>query len=304
MKPRSEIQSFLKDLNAIAELPTSAKYHALTLAEYPFDAQLVAKSHLYRQSRKMYLSLGGRFSPRVCSTMRALSAQDLFKDEIDYTPSFSELTWFQKQGHLVSDANEELESLMRFNEISVFHEQNHRIIWRLLPRAPSEKRDLARYLNFAESLVVMLDLALGDELGAKLSTALERMKLIYRPGGQDQWHKKSKKVYRDYLKAAMCTTYYALEILHNDDILKAVDYVLPGQKQINKVAVRRGLQLSELFTRVTNPQWQELYWKSARAKLGKIQSESEESALYLPVDPLDLNEEFMIVDRVLDVYGL
>lgn len=299
-----EVQYFLEDVRALASLPTSKKHAKLLLADYPFDGQLLNASRLYRESRKFYLSLGGQFSARVCSTMRSLSAQDLFKDEIEFTPSAAELMWFKDFSHEVADPEKEIEALTRFNEISLFHEQNHRVIWRLLPPAPMEERDLGRYLNFAESLVVTIDLALGDELGAKASPVFERMKVIYRSGGQDSWHKKSKAEYRKYLLALMCSTYYLLEMTNPEDVIKAVDYVLPGQKKMNKDAVHRGLDLNELFTRVTNPLWQERYWKVAAGKLKKMHVDSEEEALYLPEDPLDLEADFFFAHRVFDFYGL
>lgn len=300
----SQVHYFLKDVEILASLPTSKKYQKQILPEYPFDAQLLNASRLYRESRKLYLSLGGIFSARVCSTMRSLSAQDLFKDEIEYTPSLSELLWFKDHFQEVSDPAEEVKAWTRFNEISLYHEQNHRVLWRLLPPAPTEERDLCRYLNFAESLVVVLDLALGDELGRKLSPVLESMKVIYRPGGEHMWHRQSKSVYRQYLLALLCTTYLALELVHNDDILNAVDYILPGQKKMNKQAVPRGLQLSELFTRVTNPEWQKRHWKDAAKKLQKMHKGTAEDALYLPEDPLDLEAEFFYAHRVFDYFGL
>jgi hypothetical protein len=239
--------------------------------------------------------------------MRALSAQDLFKDEIDFTPSFSEMVWFKDHVHEVADPEHEIEALSRFNEISLFHEQNHRVIWRLLPPAPHEERDVCRYLNFAESLVVTLDLALGDQLGKKHSPVFESMKVIYRSGGEDKWFKESKAIYRKYLLSLVCATYYTLEMINYDDILKAVDYVFPGQKKMNKDAVKRSLEISELFTRVTNPLWQERYWDKAQGKLAKLHAKmkSQEEALYLPEDPLDLEgEDFIFAHRVFDYYGL
>lgn len=301
---KSEVKNFLKDIEVLYNIPTSKKYGKLLLEEYPFDNQLLNSSPLYRESRKLYLSLGGTYVPSLCSTMRSLSALDLFKDEIAYTPSSSELIWFKDHLHDVFDPEAEMESLSLFNGISLFHEQNHRVIWRLLPPAPSEERDLCRYLNFAESLVVTLDLALGDELGRKLSPAFERMKVIYRPGGKNKWFGESKEVYRRYLLALLCSTYYALELINYEDILKAVDYIFPGQKKMNKEAVHRGLELSEHFTRITNPLWQERYWKIAQKKLKQMHLESEEDPLYLPEDPLDLEAEFFFAHRVFDYYGL
>ena len=298
------IKGFLKDTKMLCELPASKKYEKILLKEYPFDQQLLTASRLYRQSRKLYLSLGGTYRQTVCSTMRSLSAQDLFKDEIDFTPALSELLWFKDHVQEVSDPEAEVEALMRFNEISLFHEQNHRVIWRLLPPAPSEERNLSRYLNFAESLVVVMDLALGDELGSKLSPIFERMKVIYRSGGSDDWNKKSKKVYRQYLLSLLCATYLILEMTNPEDILKAVDYIFPGQKKMNKEAVRRSLDISELFTRITNPEWQARYWQQARDKLAAMHCNSQDLPHYLPDDPLDLEEEFFIARQVFDFYGL
>lgn len=299
-----KVRYFLKDVQILCALPTSKKLDKLTLDEYPFDNQLLTASRIYRESRKLYLSLGGNYTSKVCSTMRALSAQDLFKDEISFTPSLTELLWFKDHFHEVSDPEQEVEALVRFNEISIFHEQNHRVIWRLLPPAPKEERDLCRYLNFAESLVVILDLALGDELGSKNSYIFERMKVIYRSSGSLKFKNKSKEEYRRYLLSLFSTTYYALETIHYDDILAAVDFVLPNQKSVNKQAVHRGLEINELFTRVTNPLWQERYWQTAGHKLRKIHTKSKADPLYLPEDPLDLTEEFHHVRKVFDYYGL
>lgn len=301
---KSFVINFLKDINLLCEMPLSKKYKKLRLEEYPFDNQLLHASRIYRESRKLYLSLGGIYSPKICSTMRSLSAQDLFKDEIEFSPSASEFMWLKDHSHEVADPEFSIEALMRFNEISLFHEQNHRVLWRLLPPPPHEERDFCRYLNFAESLVVMLDVALGDELGEKVSPVFERMKVIYRSGGQDKWSKKSKGEYRQYLLAVLTSTYYLLEMMNPEDILKAVDYVLPGQKKITKQATRRGLELSELFTRITNPQWQERYWKISLAKLEKMHVSSKEDPLYMPEDPLDLEVEFFFAHRVLNYYGL
>ena len=298
------LKSFLKDLHLLLRLPTIKKYKNISIPEYPFDLQLITASAIYRQSRKSYLKLGGVFSPRLTSTMRGLSAQDLFKSEIDFTPALSEMQWFYTQYHEVVDPYEEMIALSRFNEISVFHEQNHRVLWQILPPAPSEKRDLCRYLNFAESLVVTLDLALGDELGLKISPVFERMKVIYRDGGRSPYKKSSKKIYRQYLLSVVCATYFILEMIHTDDILGALNYIFPGQKKMNRLAFLRSLEINELFTRVTNPLWQQRFWKIASTKLKKLQASSSEQTLYLPEDPLDLEEEFIIAERVFDYYGI
>ena len=61
---------------------------------------------------------------------------------------------------------------------------------------------------------------------------------------------------------------------------------------MNKAAVRRSLELNEHFTEVTNPNWQQLYWRSAAVKLQKMHQGSQQEIFYLPEDPLELQEEF------------
>lgn len=298
------IKAFVSDAELLFAIPIRKKFADLVIPEFPFDLQLLNASPLYRKSRELYLDLGGRYFPRVCSTMRGLSTQDLFKDEIDYPPLLSELKWFVEKGAIFSDASEEIAALIRFSEISLFHEQNHRIIWRLLPRCPQQEADVCRYLNFAEALVVTLDMAMSDQLGMKFSGAFERMKIIYHPGGVDRYSKKPNKDCRNYLRGILATAYYEMETMHPDDVLKAVDYVLPGQKNINRAAVQRGQQLSELFTRVTNPEWQKLNWRSGQKKLKKLQARFNENFLILPKDPLDLDLEFDLADQVFDHFGI
>ncbi len=303
-KLKKEVKNFITDASLLFAVPIVQKLPKLVVSELPFDVQLLNLSALYRQSRKLYLKLGGVFSPALCSTMRGLSTHDLFKNQIEYTPALSELNWLREFGYQVRGADKQIYSLMQFTEISIFHEQNHRIIWRELPPVPEEKEDVQRYLNFAESLVVTLDMALGDQLGMKLSTAFERMKVIYHPGAKDSPVSETRAEYRKYLLAILAATYYALEGMHYDDVAAAVDYVLPGQKALNRKAVKRALGLSELFVRVTNPVWQDLYWKSGQQKLKKIQVRDTADTLYLPADPLDLEEEFVVALRIFDHFGL
>lgn len=298
----AELKCFLKDLETLLGIPTKTKHLDLLLAEYPFDGQLLTLSSLYRKSRSLYYDLSGEFLPKVSSTMRSLSSQDLFKDQIEYSPMLSEITWFKDHYAECVDPVFAMKSIKSFSDISLFHEQNHRILWRVLPPAPHEQRDFCRYLNFSESLVVTMDLALGDELGGDLSSAFERLKAIYRPGGEDSWFKKSQQEYRRYLHALLYSTYLLLELVHPDDILKAVDYVLPGQKKMNKDAVRRALELSELFTHNTNRQWQQRFWRKAQQGLSLLHEGSAEDPWYLPEDPLDFEEEFIIANRFFDLF--
>lgn len=302
-KPK-QVKAFVSDIKTILQLSVSKKIQKLVLSEYPFDAQMLSLSPLYSKSRKAYIKLGGKFQPSVCSTMRSLSTQDLFKNEIHYSPMHSEMVWLYENANNFSDTDEQVSAVQHFHAISIFHEQNHRIVWQLMPKAPSDKTNLRRYLNFAESLVVMLDLALADQFNPQVSKALERMSLLYRPAGPVKLQKLPAADYRQYLRAAFTTTYYALERINSEDILKAVNYVLPENKKLNKQAVSRGLELNQDFTEVTNPGWQELYWQSAVVKLKEIHKKSKQPVLILPEDPLNLETEFNIVEKVLNEFEI
>ncbi len=301
---KSKTHAFISDVKFLSRQTKSGKWRSLVVEEYPFDHQLLSLSKVYRHSRKSYVGLGGEFSRKVSSTMRSLSAHDLFKDEIEYSPCFTEMTWFADHAEEVFDPAAEVEALTRFSDISLFHEQNHRIVWRLLPPAPKDPGALSRYLNFAEGLVATLDVVLADELGKKISPVFERLKVIYRIGGNTRWKTKGKKDYRRYLLAFLYATYLALELVHDDDILKATDYVFPKQGKINREAVSRALELSELFTRVTNTEWQKRNLRSSGTKLAKLHRGSRIEALVLPPDPLDIDGELEIAGRVLAYFGV
>ena len=294
---------FLKDLNLLEKMPASKKYSLLALEEYPFDRELLTASALYRSSRMAYNQIG-EFRMKVCSTMRSLSATDLFKPEIEFSPIATELHWLHLHKAEVAEIDRLIAALSEYNAISLFHEQNHRLLWLMLPPAPPEKREFCRYMNFAESLIITLDMALGDDVGADYSPALERMKTIYRPAGKDLWKTKSKKLYRQYLIALFFATYLILELVDRRDIRKVLDFVMPGQKEMNRDATVRALELSELFTLNTNLQWQQRYWMKAQKSLAALHSESKEDPFYLSEDPLDFEDEIVMAWEILEDFGL
>lgn len=295
------VKKFSADVKTLLDLPVDEQYQKLFLEECPFDSQLITLGTLYRKSRVEYLRLGGSYKASVVSTMRSLSTHDLFKNEIEFTPLHSEMIWLYEHLESMPDAFEQVKAIKHFHDISIFHEQNHRIIWKLLPPAPTDKSNLRRYLNFAESLVVSLDLALADQVDCSnsgLSKVCERLSLFYRPAGPTGLKKLSRSAYRQYLLSVFCATYYCLERIYSKDVLKAVNYVLPKNKKYNRLAVRRGLELNQDFTEITNPQWQEIYWQSAAAKLGKIHQDSKKQVLFLSEDPLDLGPELKFAQKI------
>ena len=299
-------KDFFNNLIYVNNLKTNPELSDLVVLEYPFDLQLLSSSKLYEQSRRLYYSIEGKYSAILCSTLRALSTQDLTANLIEYTPSASEFVWFVKNHDAVTDLEAAKEALLRFNEISVFHEQNHRILWRLIPPPPNEIRNFCRYLNFAESIVVVLDMALGDQLGFETSEAFEGLHLIYRPGVVDQESIDSKKEYRQYLIANVIATYYLLEWMNVEDILQALNYVLPDQSDINEAAVERSLELSENFSRITNPEWQQRNASDVLVKLQNLHksigNDVEVDAWFMPEDPLDIEQELELLDYIFDAF--
>ncbi|MES3038873.1 MAG: hypothetical protein V4736_13270 [Bdellovibrionota bacterium] len=214
------------------------------------------------------------------------------------------MLWFKDYYPEVFDTSEVMISFNNLSSISIFHEQNHRILWLLLPPAPAEKADFSRYLNFSESIIVTLDMVLGDQLGRKHSAAFERVKTIYQSGGHDKWSSKSPSEYRKYLSALMTATYLLLEHKLPDDIPAALNYIFPGNKKMVAAASERALDLSVMFTSNTNPQWQQKNWKQAQTKLKKIHKGSVEEPFYLCEDALDFEEEFVIANRIFDAFGI
>lgn len=301
-----ELKKFLKSIDQVLALPTSKKYDNLVLPEYPFDAQLITVSSIYRTSRMLYMKGGGKFSPKVCSVARSLSSQDLFQSYIEYSPVQTELLWFHREGHReVSNPLERIDTFLDLNGVSLFHEQNHRIVWASLPPPPQELWDLQRYLNFSESLVVTLDLALADQMGPKLSPVFEGLKTLYRTTGKEQWNKKSKKEYRQYLYAVLVATYCLLELYEPKDIGKGLQKSFPGSSKLVKDAVHRSRDLSELFVRQTNQLWQDRYLSFAQVSLNEMHADSDEGPFYLPDNPLEIGvNEFKLVDQVFKKFGL
>lgn len=300
--PAAQVARFIKDLKLIYALPAEHRASRSALEEHPFDRELLSLSPIYRQSRKLYLSLDGHFQPRVCSTLRALKSQDLFCDELDFSPIRTEFVWFKDNFQDVVDPQAAADALRSFSDISLYHEQNHRILWRILPPAPRERADFLRYLNFAESLVVALDIVLGDEIGRTLSPVFERLMAIYRSGRERPPMLEKQEDYCQYLFAVMTATYLLLELRQPADILKAVHYILPGKRAVLTAAVKRALELSPLFIQNTNRLWQTLHWQHAARSLARIHRGSLEAPHYLPEDPLDLEEEFIIAKRVFDAF--
>jgi hypothetical protein len=170
----------------------------------------------------------------------------------------------------------------------VFHEQNHRILWSILPPAPRKGgAALRRYLHFAESLVVMLDMKLADGLPSEISQALYQTGAIYDPGTESRRElvrlitskKRVERIHRNALQAACEATFLNLELFDPAEIAAHVESLFPvdsappsgtAPSLIRRFA-DRALRLDRLFVESTNPEWLRKHGRKAADLLSKAQ---------------------------------
>ncbi len=272
--------------------------HALALAGQPFDSFLLRNSKLFRRSRELYLGQAGVFEAALVSSPRTLGSDILLENRIEYSPIENELVWsatdpLQKKrfDHLLQ---------IRTYSTSLFHEQNHRVLWRHLPPAPKSSAGLRRYLHLAESLVIAADMALGDELGPQLSRNLWLTGVTYDPGTDVRQATKSRRIYRNYLQACAYATYLHLELFDAEDIPGAIAalYPMPGNLA-ERAAIRAG-NLDRSFIVNTNLFWQE----KNRGGIRKALASRRGASLKLPDDPRDNRLHYLVMERWLDLLGL
>jgi hypothetical protein len=281
--PRSKTGEELR--HAIETLASAlpARATQFELQEQPFDRLLLTGSRIYRRSRELYLQYGGAFRPSLVSTPRTLSSVTLIQPLIQYSPIESEYIWS------ATDPGERtnLAHLMtlRTYAISPAHEQNHRILWQQLPPPPTDRDGLRRYLNLAESMVVALDMAIGDELGPELARVFYLAGVIYDPGTDIRKARgMTPRMYRNYLHAVMYATYLHLEFYSKKGIAKAVRALFANlPDEILERALNRSGNLDPMFVQVTNPAWQEQHGKTAGRGLQK----RGVPRLELPEDPMN-----------------
>ena len=272
------------------------------LLQQPFDAHLLELSSLYHRSREAFLKQDGKFLPTLVTSPRSLSSPVLLENLVEYSPLERELIWSatdpierKKLSHLFD---------VRTFSSSLFHEQNHRTLWRLLPPAPEKFRDLSRYLNFTESLVIALDMALGDELGPKLAPLFYSCGVTYNPGSSTLSEipkgASGKRIYRTYLQAAVHAIYLNLELYEPEEIPVLIKTLFPVLGSLAERAAQRAGMIDRAFIHQTNLFWQERNWKKVRQKLG----DKKGRALLLSPDPLDQREPYLVGEKVFEFFGL
>jgi hypothetical protein len=304
-KPGSanEARYFRDGVRALALV--KPKLQKLALSEQPFDSLLLSLSPLFKKNRETFLATGGSFKSALLSSPRSLSSPSLLDPQIQYSPVESELIW------AASDPTEsESLKLNRLYEArsyttSLFHEQSHRILWNMLaPPPPVEKRSgsVFRYLNFVESLVITLDMALGDELGPSLAKIFYLTGVTYDPGTDLRQKKIARRQYRNYLHACLYTTYLTLQLYEVKDIPKIVTHLYPAEPELTKRAIKRASQLDEAFIRITNIDWQE---KNEQTVVKRLTARNPGTPpLVLPKDPMDNRIAYILAEKWFENMGL
>lgn len=288
-----------KGIRLLADVEKHLPKGPLALSEQPFDRSLLNASALFYRSRKLYREHGGEFLATLVSSARTLSSPILLDPLIEYSPIASELIW-TAQDPIQSKDPSRLLSLRLFCT-SLFHEQNHRLLWKFLPLAPRDKSGLRRYLNFVESLVITLDMALGDQLGPSLASLFYLVGVTYDPGTTVKQELPKQRGYRNYLQAALHATYLNLEQYEPKDIHKIIIHLFPFSRSFAERAALRSSHLDLAFIERTNPSWQIKHRKSI---LEKCCGHAGQPTLQIPADPLDNREQYLVAEKWFDFFGL
>lgn len=280
----------------------SAVNRKLILKEYPFDEKLLGLSALYQTSRKLYLKNGGIFEATLTSSARTLSSPILVENRIEYTPLQTQIVWAATD-KIEKRSPQSLAELRKFIS-SVFHEQNHRILWRLLPPAPKETAALRRYLNFAEALVIVMDMALADELGTRYAPLFNRVGVIFDPGTSIREKKIDRRGYRNYLQACLYATYLHLELFDPDDIAAIVSSLYQNAgSNLNRAILRAG-RLNRGFIARTNLVWQKKHRKLVQQALGAFKAGRDHQPLELQSDPTVNFQQYLWAEKWFDCMGV
>jgi hypothetical protein len=301
-KSKSQAKALRANLTLYAkEIAPRLKPHPLAPPGQAFDSYYLRESRLFRRSRELFLGQDGVLEPRLVTSPRSLSSTILLENRIQYSPTEDELLWHATDpGERSND-----DGLLRLvgYSTSLFHEQSHRILWKLLaPPSALDVDSVRRYLNFIESLVIALDMALGDGLGPKRSAFGYLSGTLYDPGS---WARHpSKRARRNYLQVAIRATFLALEHYSDTKVRKALPVWMPEcDRPAADHAIERALRLDPNFIYVTNPGWQEKNLGTVRAFLAK-QARGRKDRLDIPPDPEVWIAPYLAAEKVFDAFGL
>jgi len=277
------------------------------LNEQPFDELLLSKSRLYRRSRELFLRNKGTFRAVCLSSARTLGSANLVRNEIEYNPIASELAWSLSDPVQRKD-RAHLEQVRAWMT-GVFHEQSHRILWHHFKAekifCPQVRSHAYRFLNLVESLVIILDMAVGDELDSRTGNALYSLHGIYNPGSafMRKIRARNGALYRQALIVCLYVTYFRLEGLHPEDIPQNAHFAFENlnSKMIDS-CIERSMKIEPRFVDLTNPIWQK---KHVAKVMDSFRPPRGISPLELPVrKPFEIDTLVAIANNWLKLFSL
>ncbi|MFZ3229689.1 MAG: hypothetical protein WA160_05765 [Pseudobdellovibrio sp.] len=274
------------------------KKHSLSVQGQPFDSELLHLSSIYRKSRKLYLDSGGTFTSCYVSKDRLLLSSNLLYKNIEYNSIEKQLDWASQQSE-----QKRIKEILFVNKIAVniFHEQNHRILMKILPAAPIESVNLRRYLNFTESLVVAIDLCLGHQINKKMGLFFQLVGVTYQQGFGRETQFLSKRIYRDYLHAYAYSVFLSLCLYPQKEASKVIGKLFFHlDQEILKQLMIRSYGTGTLFGKTTNIEWQ----KNNKKEVIKVYSKIKGKPLVISSDPLDYSQLYHIGEQWFDMLGL
>jgi hypothetical protein len=277
--------------------------HRLELRGQFLDRHLLWISPIYHRSRQLYLQTGGRFVPNYMSKVRALTSPTLIDPDIHYTPYQDELVWVTSSSTFLRAFDPLMLKNMKETITPVFHEQNHRVLWKILPPPGPNFRAFIRYLHFAESIAVALDASCSNELGHPLGQIFNLCGVLANFGDRIIFQTlKDRPTYRRYLVAHAYSNYLNMELYQPQQV---IDHICRHFRDLGSFALHAaedaigGLDVD--FVRVTCPSWENQHLGFAFKQMRK-RAKNSDATLTLPADPGDSTLFERMADRLFLTY--
>ena len=260
----------------------------LAVNNQPFDSALLHLSPLYKKSRQLFLKQGGTFKPTYISESRSLSSDSLLENFIEFNPIEDELLW--EASNKNKDSDQQIWKKKQFI-VNLFHEQNHRILWNLLPKTRHNQDQYFKLLNFAESLVIATDIALAHQLDKKICYFFYISRMTYQTGRGRNFLSLGRKTYRQYLNALTYSIYLFMMYCKQSDAIKVIEDLYPefSHEQCEEI-VLRAYMLNKGFRNSTNTYWQ----KQHGNKFKKILQNKKRKLVDFTNDPLNYSDIYNI----------